>query len=113
MTTLEILLVLLLIAVIAFILYYYFRGSGGHVSITRPMESRVDEYLDRHFEQMVAEWSLMDRYQVRSFSSGKEPVLSGDEQKVAALREFEGEMNKTLDSLEERLNVLEKQICSE
>ncbi len=113
MTGLEIFLILLLIALIAFILYYYFRGSGGHVAITRPMESRVDEYLDRHFERVVDEWSLMDTYQVRSFSSSKEPVLSGDEKKVAALREFEGEMNTTLDSLEERLNVLEKQICGE
>jgi len=117
MTGLEILLIILLmillIAGIAFILFYYFRGSGGHVSITRPMESRVDEYLDRHFERMVDEWSLMDRYQVRSFSSSKEPTLSGDEEKVGALREFEGEMNKTLDSLEERLNVLEKQISGD
>lgn len=113
MTGLEILLILLLIAVVAFILYYYFRGSGGHVAITRPMESRVDEYLDRHFEQMVAEWSLMDKYQVRSFATKKDNILAADEEKAAALRKFEGEMNTTLDSLEERLNVLEKQICGE
>ena len=113
MTGLEIALLIILIAIVAFILYYYFRGTGGHVAITRPMESRVDEYLDRHFEQMVAEWSLMDRYQVRSFCTNKEKALAAGEEKTAALRTFEEEMNTNLAGLEERINVLEKQICVE
>ena len=113
MTGLEIALIIILIALVAFILYYYLRGSGGHVAITRPMESRVDEYLDRHFEQIVEEWSLMDRYQVRSFCTNKENTLASGEEKVAALRSFENEMNTTLAGLEERINVLEKQIAGE
>ena len=47
MTVLEAILVIIIIALIAFFLYYFFRGSGGQVSISRPMESRVDMYLDR------------------------------------------------------------------
>ncbi|MBT8506892.1 hypothetical protein AZH53_00415 [Methanomicrobiaceae archaeon CYW5] len=113
MTGLEIALLIILIIIAAFILYYYFRGTGGHVAITRPMESRVDEYLDRHFEMMVAEWSLMDRYQVKSFCANKEKALAAGEEKVTALRTFEEEMNTTLAGLEERINVLEKQICGE
>lgn len=113
MTTSEILLIIIVIALIAFILYYYFRGSSGHVSISRPMESRVDEYLDRHFETMVEEWSLMDKYQVWTFRENNDPALKEEETRMNALKEFRNGMNDTLTDLEERLNVLETEISRE
>ena len=113
MTTGEILLIVIIIALIAFILYYYFRGSSGQVSVRRPMESRVDEYLDRHFEQMVEEWSLMDKFQVWTFRENNDPALTQEEQRMNNLREFRQEMTGTLAGLEERLNVLETEISRE
>lgn len=110
MTPLEAILIVVIIALIAFVIYYYFRGTSGKVSITRPMESRVDEYLDRRFEQMVSEWSLMNKYQVRSFKEKKEKVLADQEGKVEVLKDFEHDMIDTLARLEERLNALEKQV---
>ena len=109
MTIVEALLIILILAVIAFFVYYYLRGTSGKVSITRPMESRVDEYLDRRFEQMVSEWSLMNKYQVRSFKEKKEKELADKENKVEDLKDFEHDMIDTLARLEERLNALEKQ----
>ncbi|GAB7015598.1 hypothetical protein [Methanogenium cariaci] len=113
MTIAEVLLTIIVIAIIAFILYYYFRGSSGHVSIGRPMESRVDEYLDRHFEHMVEEWSLMDTYQVRTFREHNDPALTEEEYRMNGLKEFRHEMTDTLAGLEERLNVLERETRSE
>lgn len=110
MTIAEIILIIIIVALIAFILYYYFRGSSGHVSISRPMESRVDEYLDRHFEHMVEEWSLMDKYQVRTFREHNDPALIKEEKRMDGLKEFRHEMTDTLTGLEERLNVLEAEI---
>ena len=110
MTVVEALLLILVLALIAFFVYYYFRGTSGKVSITRPMESRVDEYLDRRFEQMVSEWSLMNKYQVRSFKEKKEEILADQENKVEDLKDFEHDMIDTLARLEERLNALEKQV---
>ena len=113
MTTAEILLTIIIIALIAFILYYYFKGSAGHVSISRPMESRVDEYLDRHFEDMVDEWSLMDTYQVRTFREHNDPTLTYEENRMNSMKEFRHEMTDTLTGLEERLNVLERETSGE
>ncbi|MDE4907667.1 hypothetical protein L0665_03450 [Methanogenium marinum] len=113
MTTAEILLTIIVIALIAFILYYYFKGSAGHISISRPMESRVDEYLDRHFEHMVDEWSLMDTYQVRTFREHNDPALTEEEMRMGSLKDFRHEMTDTLAGLEERLNVLERENSSE
>jgi hypothetical protein len=110
MTALEAFLVIIIILLIAFLIYYYFRGSSGQVSIARPMESRVDEYLDRRFEMMIEEWSLIPRSRLQSFRTAKDPILAGNEEKVAALKNFRDEMNDNLGRLEDRLNALEKQL---
>ena len=60
-----IILVLILCAVI-FLVYYFFRGAKGNISLTRPVESRVDEYLDRRFQSMVDEWELYPTRNSRS-----------------------------------------------
>lgn len=110
MTIVEALLVIIIIALIAFLIYYYFRGTAGKVSISKPMESRVDEYLDRRFELMIDEWSLINRTRLQSFREAKEEILSRDETRVAALKDFREQMSENLVRLEERLNALEKQI---
>jgi hypothetical protein len=110
MTGLEAFLVFIIIVLVAFLIYYYFRGSSGKVSVTRPMESRVDEYLDRRFELMIEEWSLVPRSRLLSFRTAKEPILAGNEEKVAALKEFRDQMSDNLEKLEERLDALEKQL---
>jgi hypothetical protein len=110
MTPLEGFLVFVIIVVIAFLIYFYFRGSSGKVSLTRPIESRVDEYLDRRFELMIDEWSLVDRTRVNSFSESRGKFLLDDETRVAALKDFKDEMGENLSRMEERLNALETQI---
>jgi hypothetical protein len=110
MTGLEAFLVIVIIGLIIFLVYYYFRGSSGHVSFTKPMESRVDEYLDRRFEMMIDEWSLVDRSRLISFRNSREPVLAAGEEKVTVLKNFRDEMNENLGRLEDRLNALEKEL---
>jgi hypothetical protein len=110
MTALEAFLIFIIIVIIAFFIYYYFRGSSGQVSLTKPMESRVDEYLDRRFEMMIEEWSLVPKSRLLSFRSSKEPALADNEEKVAALKNFRDDMNENLERLEGRLDALEKQL---
>ena len=109
MTPAEALLVIIIIIIIAFLIYYYYRGSSGRVEFTRPMESRVDEYLDRRFESMIDEWALMNRQKVLKWREDKGKTIASDEQKVAALKDFEKNMGATLQTLEERIEALEEQ----
>jgi len=109
MTPLEGVLVIIIIALIAFVIYYYARGAKGDISLSRPVESRVDEYLDRRFELMIEEWSLISRARLQSFKNSKEGSLAKDEAKMESLWEFRKMMAENLDQLEERLNALEKQ----
>lgn len=109
MTPAEALLIIILLIIVAFIIYYYFRGSSGRVEITRPMESRVDEYLDRRFESMIDEWALMNRQKVLKWREDKTKIVASDEQRVNALKEFETNMSATLSNLEGRIEALEEQ----
>jgi hypothetical protein len=113
MTTAEAILIIIsvvLFAILLFLLYYYFKGTSWNVSIDRPVENRVDEYLDRHFEDMVEEWSLMNKSQVWAFREHNDSALIKEEKRMGGLKEFRHEMTDTLSSLEERLNVLETEI---
>jgi len=110
MTIVEGLLVLILVILIAFVLYYYFRGSTGKLEISRPLESRVDEYLDRRFDLLIEEWSLVRRLQAEQFRDEKTPLLARDEERMAALKAFEKEFGEELGSLEERIEALENQV---
>jgi hypothetical protein len=109
MTVLEIILVIAIIVLIAFFLYYFFRGSAGPVSISRPMESRVDMYLDRRFDLLMEEYSLITKPKLRKYRAEKEPDLAEEEAKVEALKRFKEDMNATLTDMEKRLDVLEKE----
>ncbi len=111
MTAAEVLLLLIILGVILFVLYYLLRGSAGRVVVTRPIESRIDEYLDQRFEDLIAEWSLITKSRLRRFERTKSPVLTEDETKVHELKAFETDMKATLDNLEERLDALEKELA--
>jgi len=109
MTPLEAALIIILVAVVLFVIYYYWKGTKGGLSLTRPMESRVDEYLDRRFELMIDEWSLVSRARLQSFRNSKDQTLEADEVKVASLKTFSETMDQKLKQLETRLETLEKQ----
>ncbi|HNQ25513.1 MAG TPA: hypothetical protein PLU94_07760 [Methanoregulaceae archaeon] len=108
MTPLEAVLIIILVAILLFLIYYYWRGAKGEVSLARPVESRVDEYLDRRFELMIEEWSLVSRARLQSFRQSKDQVLLANEEKVASLKDFSETMESSLKTLEERLDALEK-----
>lgn len=110
MTLVEALLFLVLIFLVGFVLYYYFRGSLGRVEISRPVESRLDEYLDRRFDAMIDEWSLVRRPEAQKFRDEKLADLTQDEKRMAELKGFEKNFGEHLTSMEERLEALEKQV---
>jgi hypothetical protein len=110
MTIAEFLLVILVAAIVIFVIYWYIKGSTGKIAITRPIESRVDEYLDQRFDHLMAEWSLVTRPKLQRFKDQKTPLLDETESKFADLKEFERDMSATLSKLEERLDALEKDI---
>ena len=109
MTPLEASLLVILVAILLFVIYYYWKGAKGSVSMARPVESRVDEYLDRRFELMIEEWALISRARLESFKKSKESALATSEEKMDSLWEFRKNMEQNLNQLEERLNALEKQ----
>ena len=109
MTPLEAALIVIIIAILLFVVYYYWRGAKGEVSLSRPVESRVDEYLDRRFELMIDEWSLISRTKLQSFRDAKEDILAKDETRIAALKDFREQMSENLAQMEKRLDALEKQ----
>ena len=106
-----ILLVLILCAVI-FLVYYFFRGATGNLSLARPVESRVDEYLDRRFQSMVEEWELVSRPRLQMFTEQGTRQIEQDEARLAELKTYESGMQTTLVSLEARLDTLEKELAT-
>ncbi|PWR71377.1 hypothetical protein [Methanospirillum lacunae] len=113
MTPEEILLIVILAILVIFLVYYFFKGSGGRIAISRPVESRVDEYLDRKFERFVEEWSLVRRPVLNSFKEDRNAALTRDEERIVTLKKFESEMKTTLEDLEGRLNALENSLATE
>ena len=111
MTWLEALALILLVGILFFLIYYYFRGAQGNIELRRPMESRVDEYLDRRFESIIQEYSLVRTPQVQGFRQLNEPLLADSEGRVQALKQAEEELNGTLDDLSKRLDALEHEVA--
>lgn len=105
-----IILVLILCALI-FLVYWFFRGAKGEISLASPVESRVDEYLDRRFQSMVEEWELVSRPRLQRFKEQRTKDLEQDEARVAELKQFGSGMQTTLSSLEARLDTLEKELA--
>jgi hypothetical protein len=110
MTPLEIILIVVVIVAVVIAIYFFFSGKKGKISLARPMESRVDEYLDRRFESMVTEWALVRTPEVKRFKEQHGPVLDQGEAKVSELQGFEKEINNSLSRMDDRLDNLEKEL---
>lgn len=108
----DILLIILVIAVVAFMLYYLLKGSKGRLELSRPIESRVDEYLDRRFEDLIERWSLVTQPNLHAFRERTGTLISGEEQRIAGLTSYEQDMTSTIQNLEGRLDALEKDLVS-
>jgi cell shape-determining protein MreC len=108
MDWLEFLVIVIFIAAAFFLIYYYFRGAKGDLSVTRPVESRVDEYLDRRFENLVDEWQLIDQQKLMRFKEQKSKELEQDEARINDLKKFEMDLESSLTKLETRLDGIEK-----
>ena len=113
MDLLTFVLLVLILCVVLFLVYWFFRGAKGELSLARPVESRVDEYLDRRFQSMVEEWELVSGPRLRHFTEQRTKDLDQDEARIAELKKFESGMQTTLDSLEARLDTLEKELKSQ
>jgi hypothetical protein len=108
MDWLEFLVIVIFIGAAFFLIYYYFRGAKGDLSVTRPIESRVDEYLDRRFENLVDEWQLIDHPKLQRFKEQKSKELEQDEARITDLKKFEMDLESSLTKLETRLDNIEK-----
>jgi len=108
MDWLEFLVIVIFITAVFFLIYYYFRGVKGDIAITRPVESRVDEYLDRRFENLVDEWELVNRPKLQRFKEQKSQELEQDEARLADLKKSELDLETSLTNLESRLDSIEK-----
>lgn len=104
-------IILLILCAITFLVYYYFKGQKGNVSLSSPVESRVDEYLDRRFESMVQEWELVSHARLKKYTEEKEPQLGAEEARLAGLKDSQAGMQTTLSSLEARIDALEKELA--
>ena len=111
MTWLEALVIILLVGILLFLTYYYFKGAKGDISLRRPMESRVDEYLDRRFESIIEEYSLVRTPDVQAFKQLNTPLLAEDEDRAAALKRAEEDLSGMLDDLGKRLEALEHEMA--
>jgi hypothetical protein len=111
MDLLEFIILVLILCVILFLVYYYFRGAKGDVSLARPVESRVDEYLDRRFQSIVEEWQLVSHQRLGKFREERNNELENNEARITELKNYESAMQGTLVSLEVRLDTLEKELA--
>ena len=110
MDLLTFILLVLILCTVIFLVYWFFRGAKGELSLARPIESRVDEYLDRRFQSMIEEWELVSGPRLGRFTEQHTRDLDQDEARLAELKEFEAGMQTTLSSLEARLDTLEKEL---
>ena len=111
MDALEFIVIVVILCALIFLIYYFMRGAKGDISLTRPVESRVDEYLDRSFQSMVEEWQLISRPKLQMFKEQHFKAIEQDEARLAELKNYESAMQATLVSLEARLDALEKELA--
>jgi predicted Holliday junction resolvase-like endonuclease len=111
MDLLEFLIIVIILCALIFIIYYFIRGAKGDISMARPVESRIDEYLDRRFQSIVEEWQLVNQPRLQNFKEQKYKELEQDEARLADLRKFEADMQDTLVKLEARLDGVEKELA--
>jgi len=102
--------ILVIIAIVLYLAYYYLHGSTGKVSLMRPVESRVDEYLDRRFQSILDEYQLVTQTRLRAFREKGEKDLGHDEAQVANLKKFQSETLDNLQAMEARIDAVEKEL---
>src|SRR5512136_2298790 len=107
----EFIVVVIVLLAIILVVYYYTKGAKGDIALSRPVESRVDEYLDRRFAQMVDEWELVSNPRLRTFKDQHIKEIEGDEARILELKNYESWMQTTLGSMEARLDTLEKELA--
>jgi len=107
----EFLIIVVILGALLFCIYYFMRGAKGDISITHPMESRVDEYLDRRFQGIVEEWQLVTRPKLQQFKEQRYNELEQDETRLTSLKQSNADMQATLGKLEARLDNLEKELA--
>ena len=111
MDTLTFVILVIILCVVLFLVYYFFRGQKGNISLSRPVESRVDEYLDRRFQSMVEEWELVSHPRLQTWKEQRTPEIEQDEARLLDLKNYESGMQAHLTSLEARLDTLEKELA--
>jgi hypothetical protein len=111
MDLLTFIILVLILCAVTFLVYYFFRGAKGDLSLARPVESRVDEYLDRRFQSMMEEWQMVSRQRLQKFKEQRTKDIEQDEARLAELKNYETGMQTTLASLEARLDTLEKELA--
>ena len=111
MDLLEFIILVLILCATIFLVYYFFRGQKGDISLARPIESRIDEYLDRRFQSIVDEWQLVSHPRLQTFREKQLREIENDETRLAELKNYESSMQNTLVSLEARLDTLEKELA--
>jgi len=110
MDFLTFLVILIIIAILLYLAYYFLHGSTGAISLARPVESRVDEYLDRRFQSIIEEYQLVTQSRVHAFREKNDKELSADESRIAGLKKFQSDAMDTLRSMEARLDAVEKEL---
>jgi hypothetical protein len=111
MELLEFIIIVVCLCALIFLIYYFIRGAKGDISLARPVESRVDEYLDRRFQSMVEEWQLVSHPKLQQFKEKHYKEIENDEARLAELKKYESGMQTTLSNLEARLDIVEKEFA--
>jgi len=111
MDLLEFIIILVVLGVIIYLVYYFLQGSKGKISLTRPVESRVDEYLDRRFQSILEEWQLVTQTRLQSFKQKEYKELEQDEVRLESLKAFESKTLDSLQAMEARLDTVETELA--
>ena len=111
MDVLEFIIIVIILCALIFLIYYFIRGAKGDISLARPVESRVDEYLDRRFQSMVEEWQLVSHPKLQQFKEQHYKEIENNEARLAELKNYEAGMQTTLVNLEARLDTVEKELA--
>ncbi len=107
----EFIIILVILGVVIYLIYYFLHGTRGKISLTRPVESRVDEYLDRRFQSIVEEWQLVTQTRLQTFRQKENKELEQDEARLENLKKFESATLDSLQTMETRLDTVEKELA--
>jgi len=92
--------------VVAIGIWIYRAYIGWSTPFFHPVESNVDRYLDVKFEEIIEKWELVNTPRLSDFKKRVKPRLDKSANKVSELREYKKSLNKRLDSIEKRVDVI-------